>query len=51
MVSTHAAASRRFFVDAEYEKFREIGKQLSLKTKVAELAEEKSFYRISSVER
>ena len=51
MVSTHAAASRKSFVDAEYEKLREIEKQLSMKTKVAELAEEIFFYRMSSVER
>ena len=50
MVSTHAEASRKSFIDAEYEKFKEIRKQFSTKTKVVELAQGKSFYRMPSVE-
>ena len=48
MVCTHAEES---FIDAEYEKFKEIRKQFSTKTKVAELAQEKRVYRMPSAAR
>ena len=51
MVSNHAEASRKSFIDTEYEKFKEIEKQSSTKTKVAELAQEKSFYGMPSAEK
>jgi len=43
--------TRKSFIDAKYEKFMEIGKQFSTKPKVAELAREKSFCSMPSIER
>ena len=51
MVSNHDEASRKSFIDTEYEKFKEIEKQSSTKTKVAELAQEKRFHRLPSIDR
>jgi len=42
MVSTHAAASWKSFIDAEYEKFKRRLENNSRQTNVAELAQEKS---------